>query len=36
LAIYRNERYGNVYVVDRPGLERALGAGRCRPFISAR
>lgn len=23
-VIYRNERYGNVYVVDRPGLERAM------------
>jgi guanylate kinase len=23
-VIYRNERYGNVYVVDRPGLEQAM------------
>lgn len=25
--IYRNERYGNVYVVDRPGLVQALEGG---------
>ncbi|MFF8947132.1 guanylate kinase [Streptomyces sp. NPDC014864] len=27
-VIYRNERYGNIYVVDRPGLEQATGGGR--------
>ncbi|MDX3113973.1 phosphotransferase-like protein [Streptomyces scabiei] len=27
-VIYRNERYGNVYVVDRPGLDRAMEGGR--------
>ncbi|MFG3656853.1 guanylate kinase [Streptomyces sp. NPDC047706] len=27
-VIYRNERYGNVYVVDRPGLEQAMQGGR--------
>ncbi|MFI1768857.1 guanylate kinase [Streptomyces sp. NPDC020800] len=27
-VIYRNERYGNVYVVDRPGLEQAMEGGR--------
>lgn len=26
-VIYRNERYGNVYVVDRPGLDQALVGG---------
>jgi guanylate kinase len=26
-VIYRNERYGNVYVVDRPGLEEVTGGG---------
>jgi guanylate kinase len=26
-VIYRNERYGNVYVVDRPGLDRAFEGG---------
>ncbi|MGW0879601.1 guanylate kinase [Streptomyces sp. NPDC002671] len=27
-VIYRNERYGNIYVVDRPGLEQAMEGGR--------
>lgn len=27
-VIYRNERYGNVYVVDRPGLEQAMEGDR--------
>ncbi|MFJ4829312.1 guanylate kinase [Streptomyces sp. NPDC088747] len=27
-VIYCNERYGNVYVVDRPGLEQAMEVGR--------
>lgn len=27
-VIYRNDRYGNIYVVDRPGLEHAMGGGR--------
>lgn len=27
-VIYRNERYGNVYVVDRPGLEQSMEGGR--------
>lgn len=27
-VIYRNERYGNVYVVDRPGLEQAMEGGK--------
>ncbi|MER6610131.1 guanylate kinase [Streptomyces sp. NPDC000927] len=27
-VIYRNERYGNIYVVDRPGLENAMEGGR--------
>ncbi|WP_052850192.1 guanylate kinase [Streptomyces avicenniae] len=27
-VVYRNERYGNVYVVDRPGLEGAANGGR--------
>jgi guanylate kinase len=26
-VVYRNERYGNVYVVDRPGLDRAFEGG---------
>ncbi|MFE7805891.1 guanylate kinase [Streptomyces sp. NPDC057430] len=26
-VIYRNERYGNVYVIDRPGLQDAFTAG---------
>lgn len=26
-VVYRNERYGNVYVIDRPGLTDAFGAG---------
>ncbi|MFI8204839.1 guanylate kinase [Streptomyces sp. NPDC085937] len=26
-VIYRNDRYGNIYVVDRPGLEHAMGGG---------
>lgn len=26
-VIYRNDRYGNIYVVDRPGLERAMDDG---------
>ncbi|CAG7643519.1 DEAD/DEAH box helicase family protein [Actinacidiphila bryophytorum] len=26
-VIYRNERYGNVYVVDRPGLDKAFESG---------
>lgn len=26
-VLYRNERYGNVYVVDRPGLEQATAGG---------
>jgi guanylate kinase len=28
LVIYENERYGNVYVVDRPGLDAAFDLGR--------
>ncbi|MFJ6899932.1 guanylate kinase [Streptomyces hokutonensis] len=27
-VIYRNDRYGNVYVVDRPGLDQAMEGGR--------
>ncbi|ELS55203.1 phosphotransferase-like protein [Streptomyces viridochromogenes] len=27
-VIYRNDRYGNVYVVDRPGLGQAMEGGR--------
>lgn len=27
-VIYRNERYGNIYVVDRPGLDQAMEGGR--------
>ncbi|WNM29220.1 guanylate kinase [Streptomyces sp. Li-HN-5-11] len=27
-VIYRNHRYGNIYVVDRPGLEQAMQGGR--------
>ncbi|MEU6572537.1 guanylate kinase [Streptomyces sp. NPDC046805] len=27
-VIYRNDRYGNIYVVDRPGLEQAMDGGR--------
>ena len=27
-VIYRNERYGNVYVVDRHGLEQVMAGGR--------
>ncbi|GAA4684437.1 hypothetical protein GCM10023347_44410 [Streptomyces chumphonensis] len=27
-VIYRNDRYGNVYVVDRPGLDDVLDGGR--------
>jgi guanylate kinase len=27
-VVYRNERYGNIYVVDRPGLEQAMEDGR--------
>jgi guanylate kinase len=27
-VIYRNDRYGNVYIVDRPGLEQAMEDGR--------
>ncbi|MEV7750800.1 guanylate kinase [Streptomyces griseofuscus] len=27
-VIYRNERYGNIYVVDRPGLEDAMRSRR--------
>jgi guanylate kinase len=26
-VIYRNDRYGNIYVVDRPGLDRVVTAG---------
>lgn len=26
-VVYRNERYGNVYVIDRPGLDDAFAAG---------
>jgi guanylate kinase len=26
-VVYRNERYGNVYVVDRPGLDQAFESG---------
>ncbi|WP_055699759.1 phosphotransferase-like protein [Streptomyces silaceus] len=26
-VIYRNERYGNTYVVDRPGLDQAMEGG---------
>ncbi|MFJ6661595.1 guanylate kinase [Streptomyces sp. NPDC091377] len=26
-VIYRNERYGNVYVIDRPGLDAAFAGG---------
>lgn len=27
-VVYRNERYGNVYVVDRPGLEQTMEGGK--------
>jgi guanylate kinase len=27
-VIYRNDRYGNIYVVDRPGLDQAMEGGR--------
>ncbi|MFE3138971.1 guanylate kinase [Streptomyces scopuliridis] len=27
-VIYRNDRYGNTYVVDRPGLDQAMEGGR--------
>nr|WSZ14122.1 guanylate kinase [Streptomyces canus] len=27
-VIYRNDRYGNIYVVDRPGLDQAMKGGR--------
>jgi guanylate kinase len=27
-VVYRNERYGNVYVVDRPGLEQSMEGGK--------
>lgn len=27
-VIYRNQRYGSVYVVDRPGLEHAMAGGK--------
>ncbi|MFF6781320.1 guanylate kinase [Streptomyces sp. NPDC012510] len=27
-VIYRNDRYSNVYVVDRPGLDQAMEGGR--------
>ncbi|MFH9662333.1 guanylate kinase [Streptomyces sp. NPDC017248] len=27
-VIYRNERYGNIYIVDQPGLEQAMEGGR--------
>jgi guanylate kinase len=27
-VIYRNDRYGNIYVVDRPGLDQAMAGGR--------
>lgn len=27
-VIYRSDRYGNVYVVDRPGLEHAMEGGK--------
>ncbi|MFD7813708.1 guanylate kinase [Streptomyces sp. NPDC059785] len=27
-VVYRNDRYGNIYVVDRPGLEQAMDGGR--------
>jgi len=27
-VIYRNDRYGNIYVVDRPGLDQAMQGGR--------
>lgn len=27
-VIYRNDRYGNIYVVDRPGLDQAMEDGR--------
>ncbi|MFE4827943.1 guanylate kinase [Streptomyces sp. NPDC056672] len=27
-VIYRNDRYGNIYVVDRPGLDQATEGGR--------
>ncbi|MFF1725628.1 phosphotransferase-like protein [Streptomyces sviceus] len=27
-VIYRNDRYGNIYVVDRPGLDQAVEGGR--------
>lgn len=27
-VIYRNARYGNIYVVDRPGLDEAMKGGR--------
>ncbi|WP_030906027.1 guanylate kinase [Streptomyces sp. NRRL F-5126] len=30
--IYRNDRYGNTYVVDRPGLALAMGGG-CVPIL---
>ncbi|KOT38710.1 guanylate kinase [Streptomyces rimosus subsp. rimosus] len=26
-VVYRNERYGNTYVIDRPGLDDAFAAG---------
>ncbi|MBT3077384.1 MULTISPECIES: phosphotransferase-like protein [Streptomyces] len=26
-VIYRNDRYGNIYVVDRPGLDQAMEGG---------
>jgi guanylate kinase len=31
-VIYRNERYGNVYVIDRPGLEHAM-SGATIPIV---
>lgn len=27
-VVYRNDRYGNIYVVDRPGLDQAMEGGR--------
>ncbi|MFJ2572865.1 guanylate kinase [Streptomyces halstedii] len=27
-VIYRNDRYGNIYVVDRPGLDQAMEGGK--------
>jgi guanylate kinase len=27
-VLYRNDRYGNTYVVDRPGLQEAMSGGR--------